>query len=106
LLVNYSSFSRTTTSFELNLSDTAGSTLKIVFTFYTQADENMRRLARKSTHIVSANEPEDPINRKEFINLIAHSRQHEPYSISIAINKFLLTSDIIIIEQNEASRLV
>jgi hypothetical protein len=27
-------FSRTTTSFELNLSDTAGPTLKFVFTFY------------------------------------------------------------------------
>jgi hypothetical protein len=37
-------FSRTTTSFELNLSDTAGPTLKFVFTYITQADENARRL--------------------------------------------------------------
>jgi hypothetical protein len=82
-------FSRTTTTFELNLSDTAGPTLKFVFTFYTQSDENMSRIASKSTHIVSANESSDPINRKEFINLIAYNRQHEAYSISIAIKKFL-----------------
>jgi hypothetical protein len=69
--------SRTTTAFELNLSDTAGPTLEFVFTFYTQADENMSCIARKSTHIVSANEASDPINRKEFINLIAYNRQHE-----------------------------
>jgi hypothetical protein len=90
----------------LNLSDTAGPTLKFVFTFYTQADENMSRIASKSTHIVSANESNDPINRKEFINLIAYNSQHEPYSISIAINKFLPTSNLIIIEPHEASRLV
>jgi hypothetical protein len=99
-------FSRTTTSFELNLSDTAGPTLKFVFTYITQADENARRLTYKATHIVSANEPEDPINRKEFINLVAYSRQHEPYNISFSINKFLPTSNIIIIEPNEASKLV
>jgi hypothetical protein len=64
-------FSRTTTSFELNLSDTAGPTLKFVFTFIVQADENTSRIASKSTHIVSANESSDPINRKEFINLVA-----------------------------------
>jgi hypothetical protein len=75
-------FSRTTTSFELNLSNSAGPTLKFVFTFITQADENARRLTYKATHIVSANEAEDPINRKEFINLVAYSRQHEPYNIS------------------------
>jgi hypothetical protein len=66
-------FSRTTTSFEINLSDSAGPTLKFVFTYITQADENARRLFYKSTHIVSANEAEDPINRKEFINLVAYN---------------------------------
>jgi hypothetical protein len=66
----------------------------------------MSCIARKSTHIVSANEASDPINRKEFINLIAYNRQHEPYSISIAINKFLPTSNIIIIEPHQDSRLV
>jgi hypothetical protein len=74
--------------------------------FITQADENARRLTYKATHIVSANEPEDPINRKEFINLVAYNRQHEPYNISFSINKFLPTSNIIIIEPNEASKLV
>jgi hypothetical protein len=90
-------FSRTTTLFELSLSDTAGPSLKFVFTFYTQADENTSRIASKSTHTVSANEASDPINRKEFISLIAYNRQHEPYSISITINKFLQTSSVIII---------
>jgi hypothetical protein len=65
----------------------------------------MSRIASKSTHIVSANEANDPINRKEFINLIAYNRQHEPYSISIAIKKFLPTSNLIIIEPHDASRL-
>jgi hypothetical protein len=93
-------FSRTTTSFELNLSYTAGPMLKFVFTYITQADEKARRLTYKATHIVSANEPEDPINRKEFINLVAYIRQHEPYNISFSINKFLPTSNILIIEPN------
>jgi hypothetical protein len=47
-------FSRTTTTFELNLSDTAGPTLKFVFTYITQADENARQLTYRSTHIVSS----------------------------------------------------
>jgi hypothetical protein len=80
--------------------------LKFVFTYITQADENARRLPYKATHIVSANEPEDLINRMEFINLVAYSRQHEPYNISFLINKFLLTSNITIIEPNEVSILV
>jgi hypothetical protein len=66
-------FSRTTTSFEMNLSDSAGPTLKIIFIYITQADENARRLTYKSTHIVSANEPEDLINGKEFINLVGYN---------------------------------
>jgi hypothetical protein len=99
-------FCGTTTSFELNLSDTAGSTLKFVFIFYTQADENMRRLASKSTHVVSTKEPGDTINRKEFINLIAYNRQHEPFNIVISINKFVPTSNIVIIEPHEDFRLV
>jgi hypothetical protein len=97
---------RTTTLFEMNLSDSAGPTLKFVFTYITQADENARRLTYKSTHIVSANDPEDPINRKEFINLVGYNRQHEPFNIVISINKFIPTSNIIIIEPTEASKLV
>jgi hypothetical protein len=99
-------FLRTTTTFELNLSDIAGPSLNFVFRFYTQADENMSRIASKSTHVVSANESNDPINRKEFINLIAYNRQHELCSISIAINKFFPASTLIIIDPHEASRLV
>jgi hypothetical protein len=101
-------FSRATASpVELNLSDTAGPTLKFVFVFYIQADENVSRIASKSTHIVSTFEPNDPINWKEFINLIAYNnRQHESYSINIAISKFTATSKLIIIERQEASILV
>jgi hypothetical protein len=99
-------FTRSPTISEVNLSDTAGPTLKFVFTYTVQADENARQLTYRSTHIVSSFEPNEPINRKELINRIAHNRQHESYSFSIAINKFLLTSNLIIIEPNEASRLV
>jgi hypothetical protein len=98
-------FSRTATTFELNLSDTAGPTLKFVFTYIKQADENARRLTYRSTHIVGSFEPEDPINRMEFVNLIAYTRQLEPYSISISVKKFTATSTLIIIEPHEASRL-
>jgi competence transcription factor ComK len=91
----------------LNLSDTAGPTLKFVFIFNTQADENMSCIACKSTHIVSANEPNDPINRKEFINLESLIIDNmNRIAFSIAINKFLPTSSLIIIEPHEASRLV
>jgi hypothetical protein len=89
----------------LNLNYTAGPTLKFVFTYVTHADENTRRLAFKSTHIVSANEPEDPINRNEFINLVIYNKQHEPYNVCISINKFTPTSNLIIIESHEVSRL-
>jgi hypothetical protein len=88
------------------LSDTAGPTLKFVFTYITQADENARRLAYKSTHIVSAIEAEDPIIRKEFINIVAYNRQRELYNISISDNKFVPTVNIIILEPHEASKLV
>jgi hypothetical protein len=100
-------FSRTTpTPLELNLSDTAGPTLKLVFTYVTQADENARQLTYRSTHIVISFELSKPLSPKEFINLIAYNKQHEPYSISITINKLLPTSNFIIIEPHETSRLV
>jgi hypothetical protein len=57
-------FSRTTTSFELNLSDSAGHMLKFVFTYITQEDENIRRFTYKATQRISANEQEDPANRR------------------------------------------
>jgi hypothetical protein len=94
------------TSFEINLTDSAGPTLKLVFTFIIHGDENARRITYKSTHILSANEPENPINRKEFINLVAYNKQHEPCNMFISVNKFLRTSTILILEPNEASKLV
>jgi hypothetical protein len=96
----------TSTPLELNLSDTAGPTSKFVFVFYTPADDNMSHIASKSTHIVSAFEPNDPINHVEFINLTAYNRQHETYTVSIAIRKFIGTSKLIIIDRHLDSRFV
>jgi hypothetical protein len=90
----------------MNLSDSAGHTLKVVLTCITQADQKARRLTYKSTHIVSANDPQDPINRKEYMTFVGYNRQHEPFNLIISIINFISTSNIIIIEPNEASKLV
>jgi hypothetical protein len=99
-------FTRATASpLELNLRDTAGPTLKFVFVFYTQADENMSRIASKSTHTVSAFEPNDPINRKEFINLsliIIDNMNHIVLIIVKNLTSFEQCLRAIIISGNDA----
>jgi hypothetical protein len=91
---------RTTNLREVHLNESAGPTLKLVFSYIIWAVKNTRHSIFKSTRIISANEPDEPINQKEFINLMRYNRQCELFNTIISINKFTLTSYITIIEMN------